>query len=195
MLFHPNYAVFDRVLPASAYQQQADMPWWVWVLIIVVVIFLFVLLWRRFGLSKGGEQPTAKPAVQAKPIAPVTPSTWGEKKSQPEAASAATPIVGEESTLIAKKPEVVPGTPDKPDDLAMLEGIGPKIASVLQGVGIKTFAQLAHTNIAILEDTLKAAGIRLADPASWPEQAKLAAEGKMDELKTLQDTLKGGRRA
>ena len=193
MLFHPNYAVFDRVLPASAYQQQADMPWWVWLLIIVVVIFLFVLLWRRFGLAKGGEQP--KPAVEAKPMAPFASRkeepTLVEKKPQPQ------PIAVEESTLIAKKPkpEVVPGTPDKPDDLSIIEGIGPKIASVLQGVGIKTFAQLAHTNVAILEDTLKTASIRLADPASWPEQAKLASEGKMDELKALQDTLKGGRRA
>ena len=183
MLFNSNDALFDRVLPASVYQQQAGMPWWVWFLIIVLVIFLFVLLWRRFGLLKGGEQP-ATPASQAKPVV-----------AAPAPKPAAVAV--EESTLIANKPkpEVVAGTPDKPDELVLIEGVGPKIATVLQGVGIKTFAQLANTSVAVLEDTLKAAGMRLADPASWPEQAKLAAEGKMDELKTLQDNLKGGRRA
>jgi hypothetical protein len=32
------------------------------------------------------------------------------------------------------------------------------------------------------------------DPGTWPQQAKLAAEGKMDELKKLQEELQGGRR-
>jgi hypothetical protein len=31
------------------------------------------------------------------------------------------------------------------------------------------------------------------DPATWPEQAKLAAEGNWEELKKRQDELKGGR--
>jgi len=31
------------------------------------------------------------------------------------------------------------------------------------------------------------------DPGTWGQQAQLAAEGKMDELKALQDDLKGGR--
>jgi hypothetical protein len=31
------------------------------------------------------------------------------------------------------------------------------------------------------------------DPTTWPEQAKMAADGNWDELKTLQDNLKGGK--
>jgi len=31
------------------------------------------------------------------------------------------------------------------------------------------------------------------DPGSWPQQAGLAAEGKWDELQTLQDNLDGGK--
>ena len=34
-----------------------------------------------------------------------------------------------------------------------------------------------------------------ADTTTWPEQAQLAADGKMDELNELQDRLKGGREA
>ena len=80
------------------------------------------------------------------------------------------------------------------DDLEVIEGIGPKIAGVLQAAGISTFAQLAATDVARLIEILQAAGLRLAGAESWPEQAKLAAEGDWDALKELQDRLKGGRR-
>ena len=46
-----------------------------------------------------------------------------------------------------------------------------------------------------LREILNAAELRgsFGDPTSWPEQARLAAEGMWDQLKTLQDGLKGGR--
>jgi len=78
--------------------------------------------------------------------------------------------------------------------LTLLEGIGPKIASVLQTAGITTFAQLAGADLGHIEQILQDAGLRLADPSTWAEQARLAAEGKWDELKVLTDGLKGGRR-
>ncbi len=31
------------------------------------------------------------------------------------------------------------------------------------------------------------------EPGTWPEQAKMAAEGKWDELKKWQDELNGGK--
>jgi hypothetical protein len=83
--------------------------------------------------------------------------------------------------------------PAAPDDLAVIEGIGPKIAALLQGAGITTFAELAETDPTRLESLLKEAELRLADPTSWPEQARLAAAGDWDALKSLQDRLKGGR--
>jgi large subunit ribosomal protein L21 len=85
--------------------------------------------------------------------------------------------------------------PVVPDDLKLIEGIGPKISALLNSAGIKTFAALAATDVATVQKILDAAGLRLADPGTWAEQAKLAADGKMDELKKLQDSLKGGRRA
>lgn len=88
-----------------------------------------------------------------------------------------------------------PAAPAKPDDLTLIEGIGPKIASVLQAAGITTFAQLATTDLSRLEQILLAADLRLADPATWPEQAGLAATGKWEEFKALTESLKGGRRA
>lgn len=82
-----------------------------------------------------------------------------------------------------------------PDDLKIIEGIGPKIAKILSEAGITTFADLAKADPAKLNQILDTAGIgNIADPATWPQQAKLAAEGKMDELQALQDSLKGGRK-
>lgn len=81
------------------------------------------------------------------------------------------------------------------DDLTVIEGIGPKTTTVLKSAGINTFADLAKTKPADLEKLLSDANLNLGDPATWPQQAKLAADGKMDELKKLQDNLKGGRKA
>lgn len=84
--------------------------------------------------------------------------------------------------------------PAKPDDLKKIEGIGPKISSILNDAGIATFAQLAATSVATLNKIVREdAGITIAFPDSWPEQAALAAAGKWDELQHLQDNLKGGR--
>ncbi len=82
-----------------------------------------------------------------------------------------------------------------PDDLTRLEGIGPKISSLLAESGITTFAQLAAASVAELRSILNTAGtrFRMADPGTWPEQALLARDGDWDALTAFQGTLKGGR--
>jgi predicted flap endonuclease-1-like 5' DNA nuclease len=81
-----------------------------------------------------------------------------------------------------------------PDDLTQIEGIGPKVQQLLQGAGIRTYAQLAGAALESLTELVRSAGMAMMDPTSWPQQAKLAAEGKLEELAKLQDELKGGRR-
>jgi NADH-quinone oxidoreductase subunit I len=91
-----------------------------------------------------------------------------------------------------------PAEPAKPDDLKRIEGIGPKIAGLLQAVGINTFAQLADTDVDRLKQILEESDpklLQLADPSTWPRQAKLAATGKWEALEKWQDRLKGGRQA
>ncbi|MBL7163918.1 MAG: hypothetical protein ISS57_15060 [Anaerolineales bacterium] len=83
----------------------------------------------------------------------------------------------------------------EPDDLTKVEGIGPKTAGVFNTADITTFAQLAGFDVEKLQTLLDDAGIRLGDPSTWPEQAKLAASGDWDVLQKLQDELQGGRRA
>jgi large subunit ribosomal protein L21 len=80
------------------------------------------------------------------------------------------------------------------DDIELIEGIGPKIAKVLADNGITTFAKLADTRPASIAGMLKASGGRfaLASTDSWPQQAALLRDGKMDEFKKLTDELVGG---
>ena len=86
------------------------------------------------------------------------------------------------------------GSETMADDLKLIEGIGPKIAGLLQTEGISTFARLAETEPARLERILKEAGLSIADPTTWPDQAGLAASQNWEALDELQKELKGGRR-
>jgi predicted flap endonuclease-1-like 5' DNA nuclease len=89
----------------------------------------------------------------------------------------------------AKVAPVVPA-----DDLEIIEGIGPKIASVLQANGIRSFAQLAASDPEHIQAILRQAGLRLANASTWPEQARLAADGDWQGLFELTIQLKAGRR-
>jgi len=85
--------------------------------------------------------------------------------------------------------------PASQDDLKIIEGIGPKIDGLLKAAGISTFEQLADADVSRLRQILDDAHLRIADPTTWPEQALLAAQGNLDELKDLQDRLNAGRKA
>ena len=75
------------------------------------------------------------------------------------------------------------------DDLTIIEGVGPKIAELLKSSGLDTFAKLAATDAATLRGLLNKGGkkFQLANPETWPEQAKLCVEWRWRELKELQD--------
>ena len=92
-------------------------------------------------------------------------------------------------------PVAEPAAPTEPDDLRRIEGIGPKISAALQAAGLVTFAQVAATEADSLRQILREGGIRMANPATWPEQARLASAGEWEALAALQDRLKGGRKA
>jgi predicted flap endonuclease-1-like 5' DNA nuclease len=80
------------------------------------------------------------------------------------------------------------------DDLTRLEGIGPKVNSLLQDAGITTFRQLAEADPSRLRQILDAAGLKFIDPGSWAEQARFAGAGDWEGLEKLTDALRGGRR-
>jgi large subunit ribosomal protein L21 len=88
-----------------------------------------------------------------------------------------------------------PSVSAKAEDLTIVEGIGPKIAEILRGNGINTFAALADAKVEAIAEMLKKAGSRFSThkPDTWPMQAALARDGKFDALKALQDELDGGK--
>ncbi|MBK8562979.1 MAG: hypothetical protein IPN76_06415 [Saprospiraceae bacterium] len=90
------------------------------------------------------------------------------------------------------KPKAKPATND---NLKLVEGIGPKIELLLHGAGIHSFTELADTSVERLKEVLTNAGdrFRIHDPSTWPEQARLAADGDMGKLKAYQEFLSGGK--
>ncbi len=79
--------------------------------------------------------------------------------------------------------------------LERIEGIGPKVASLLNEAGIRTFAQLAEADVERLSQILQENRLNFINPSTWPEQARLAADGRWQELEALHNELKAGRRA
>ena len=102
------------------------------------------------------------------------------KKAEPKTAAKATPA---------------PKAAAKADDLKKIEGIGPKIAALLAEGGFDTFEKLANADANAVKVILDNAGPRYSmhNPTTWSQQARLAADGKWDELKELQDRLDGGK--
>ncbi len=80
--------------------------------------------------------------------------------------------VKEEALKAAPKKAVAKG-----DNLTKLDGVGPKLAEILNEAGIATYADLAGTSVEKMKEILETAGSRYAskDPAPWIEQAKTMA--------------------
>jgi predicted flap endonuclease-1-like 5' DNA nuclease len=97
--------------------------------------------------------------------------------------------------MAAAAPVVAAAVSGKKDDLKKVEGIGPVLEKHFHDNGILTFRQMADSTPQALKTILDLEGDRfkIHDPSTWPAQCELCDAGKWDELKTLQDRLKGGR--
>ncbi len=74
-------------------------------------------------------------------------------------------------------------TAGEPDNLQIISGIGPKLEKLLHDMGIYYFAQIARwtkKDIAAVDDKLKFKGRIERD--EWVRQAKLLAEGKLEQF-------------
>lgn len=137
----------------------------------------------------GASLENEKPAATVKTVATKKAEPAADKK--PATKKAAEPVADKKPATKSAKPAAA-----KADDLVLIEGIGPKIAELLNAAGITTFAQLAEAKPAAIKAILETAGKRyqMHDPATWPKQAALARDGKTAELAKLQDQLKAGRK-
>jgi predicted flap endonuclease-1-like 5' DNA nuclease len=82
-----------------------------------------------------------------------------------------------------------------PDDLKLIEGIGPKIEELLNKEGIHTYEQLSETSVIRIVGILKKAGPRfqIHDPSSWPKQAGYAKDKNWEVLDQLKIQLISGK--
>lgn len=130
--------------------------------------------------------PAAKGNATAKADTTAKPKKAAAKKATTKKKATAKKTTAKKTT--AKKAV-------KADDLKKVEGIGPKIAGLLNAAGIVTFTDLSKAPIKKLRKVLEDAGsrFRMHDPKTWAQQAKLAAKGEWDKLKAWQGELKGGK--
>jgi predicted flap endonuclease-1-like 5' DNA nuclease len=141
------------------------VEWWVWLLLVMGAVLIVLAVW--WGWRQGQQLRSSAPLMTSRAPAPPVPTEQFEALPAPAVPEA--------------------------DDLAAIEGIGPRIHDVLNEAGIKTFAQLADTPVERIRGILAAAELHVpADPSSWPAQARLAAESRWQDLKELKSSLKGG---
>lgn len=183
----------------AAQEVAATMPWWAWLIIIGVALLaigwwalslrpgsrrevheLEAQLEHEEGAGHGSHHGPAHAEASAPPTAEVPPEREEDPEEEPQ--ELADPQEGEFGEVV-------------PDDLTLIEGIGPKIAGYLYEAGIRSYAQLAEADGKELKNLLEANGLQMHDPASWPQQAALARDGENKKLRELQEQLKGGRGA
>jgi large subunit ribosomal protein L27 len=131
--------------------------------------------------------------AKAKPVAPKAeaPSTKVQEVTSDSDAPAAVTADKEDAT----SPEAATTKKGgKDDDLKIIEGIGPKLESILKEAGISNLKVMSESDPEKLAEILEGAGNRykMFNPATWPKQAALAVEGKWNELKEYQSNLDGG---
>ena len=82
-----------------------------------------------------------------------------------------------------------------PDDLKVVEGIGPKCEEALKAGGIGTWKELADSTPEKITEILTAAEGNFSGqvPTTWPEQAAMAVAGDWEKLEKWQDELDGGK--
>ena len=83
-------------------------------------------------------------------------------------------------------PQKAPAAAAEPsDDLTQLNGIGPRIASILNDGGITSYNQLQHANTGDLRQIIATGGaLPPSSLESWPTQATYAAKGDWSGLAT-----------
>ena len=164
--------------------EDSSLPTWFWFFLAFPLSLIVVLLWQRRKLAL----PRVSFPVVSRPRYSEPDSIPIDLRPEPEELPPA-----EEAEAVQAEPANLDAV--EADDLKVIEGIGPAISRLMQENSINTYRQLADTPVEQLEEILRKANLRrLANPATWPEQASFAAAGDWDGMKQFQETLKGGRR-
>ncbi|MFN8372825.1 MAG: hypothetical protein U0694_08105 [Anaerolineae bacterium] len=148
-----------------------------WLGVVYVVVGLILLFFTR-----GAAAPERPPMVrEAKPNS--VPPRPESRQERPTAAG----IPKAEAVAFAPRPT--------PDDLTVIEGIGPRVQEALNRAGVLTYSQLAHMTAQEIYQVVKVEqGVRIVgDTATWAKQAQYIVDGDMPGLKVYQTKLIAGR--
>lgn len=189
----------------SLFLVQKSLPWWLWLFLFLIVVALVVWALTRSSVSE--KSTVHKPPIEEHAEGAHHEDGYQFSSSEPAGEMQAEPL----STPIETEPEIIQPAdvpidfadeaPDnrstvidfKPDDLTVIEGIGPKIKLILAEAGITRFDQLGVSEPDQLSEIMKNAGLRIANPKTWPSQARMAAAGEWDKLQAYQERLNAGR--
>ena len=154
----------------------SDWNWFLTFIVVVIILAVALIIQAMFSKEEAAElephEGVAHDAAEEVAVDEAQPES--EPGSEPE-------------------PESESEAPAEPDDLKILEGVGPKVAAILSENGITTFAQLADTSVEKLDQILDDNNLHMLHPGSWPQQARLAADGDWEAFEKLTEELHGGR--
>ncbi len=126
----------------------------------------------RDALHRGGMQPPANVSSWPMQAELAAQGDWqglmklNQKQSRAKAAAA------------KPKPAAAEAPPAEPDDLTQINGIGPRMSSILVEGGVTTYAQLEHMTTDELRQLIAVGGaLPPSSLATWPTQAAYAAKG------------------
>ena len=142
--------------------------------------------------SSGPEAPPPTPAPASAAVAPIADVA---ASPGPDPAGATITSEAESPTIDVSGARAPLGKRITADDLTVVEGIGPQIAELCHGIGIRTWAELSTTEVSLLRTMLNDAGQRFKahDPTSWPEQGGVRPAGAWSEFVALTERLDSGR--
>lgn len=138
-----------------------------------LALLAFILLRPRQRVPLSSEQTPLRPHMAARP--------GGESRGiADEAAAAASDVAGQ--IIDAPVHAHLPGASGPPDDLQRLKGVGPKLAAMLNELGISRFDQLARLSEADLDrlDSQLGAFRGRLRRDQVPQQADYLARGDID---------------
>ena len=145
---------------------------------------------QKVVVPKAATKPKAEKKVAAPKVEKVQKVAVPKAPAKPKAEKK---VAAPKAEKVVAAPKAVASTKD---NLKRIEGIGPKIEELLNAANILTFNDLAATKADKVKTILEGGGKRfqMHDPTSWASQSQLAATGKWDDLKKMQDELNGGKK-
>jgi len=200
-------------------------PWWLWFLLpFLLGLLLGWLIWGRFQKMVGELQAEVRrlksriseleaelekcraKGAELNSALTLCEGRLKEAKQAPvvKASAPPPPPASSKPLGIASTPAAAPAPAAKtnmyaalkPDNLQVVEGIGPKMNEVLKKHGVHTWAELGSSNFTQLRGILDKENpkrYRIIDPTTWPSQAKLANDGEWEKLIAMQKQLDTGR--